>query len=267
MTDTGGLSSQATKTVTVSSTDSPPAAVLAVSPASGPAPLAVSADASASTDSDATPIASYSFNFGDGTTVGPQAGATASHTYSSAGSYTVTVTVTDTGGLSSQATKTVTVSSTSINLVGNSGFEAGLSGWNASGSGTGVTLTQVAAGHGGIYAAALTNTSTANSGCTLNDSPNWITTTSTGTYTGSLWVRADSPGRSLNLRFREYTGTTLDGSATTTITLTTSWQLVAVTYKPTQPGASTLDFNAYTTTANSPPGVCFYADDASIVLG
>src|SRR6202042_3536735 len=55
------------------------------------------------------PISSYSFNFGDGTTVGPQSGATANHTYQSAGSYTVTVTATDSNNLTSQATKSVTV--------------------------------------------------------------------------------------------------------------------------------------------------------------
>ncbi|HXP18480.1 MAG TPA: PKD domain-containing protein, partial [Streptosporangiaceae bacterium] len=44
------------------------------------------------------------------TTVGPQVGATAAHTYTAAGSYTVTVTVTDGNNLTSQASKTVTVS-------------------------------------------------------------------------------------------------------------------------------------------------------------
>ena len=239
-------------------------AVLSVSPASGPAPLLVTANASGSTDTDSTPIASYRFDFGDGTTVGPQAGATASHSYSANGSYTVTVTVTDTAGLSSQASKTVSVSGTSTNLVGNSGFETSLSGWNVSGSGSNVTLTQVAGGHTGSYAAKLTNTGTANSGCTLNDSPNWVTTTTAGLYTASIWVRADSAGAPLNLRFREYAGSTLLNTATTTITLTTNWQQVTLTYTATSLG-STLDFNAYMSTANSPPGTCFYADDATIL--
>ncbi len=180
----------------------------------------------------------------------------------------MTVTVTDTGGLSSQATKSVTVSAGGpTNLVGNAGFESGTSGWNTSGSGTGVTLSQVQGGHGGSYAAALTNTGSSNSGCTLNDAPNWVATTSSGTYTGSVWVRADNAGRTLTLRFREYAGSTLEGTAMTNITLSTSWQQVTVTYVPKQPGSSNLDFNAYTSTANSPPGVCFYADDASITLG
>ena len=85
-----------------------PAAALSVSPASGTAPLAVTADASAST-AGSSPISSYAFDFGDGTTAGPQASPTAAHTYSSAGSYTVTVTATDGNNLTSQATKSVTV--------------------------------------------------------------------------------------------------------------------------------------------------------------
>src|SRR5205823_1393027 len=88
-----------------------PNASLTVTPNSGTAPLNVTADASASTDTDNTPIATYAFDWGDGTAATPpQAGATAPHTFAAVGTYTVTVTVKDTAGLSSTATKTVTVS-------------------------------------------------------------------------------------------------------------------------------------------------------------
>jgi parallel beta-helix repeat protein len=110
VTDTAGLSSTASASVTVGPVDSPPAASLVMTPSSGTVPLAVTADASGSTDTDATPIETYTFNFGDGSAaVGPQAGATASHTYAAAGSYTVTVTVKDTAGLSSTAAAAVQV--------------------------------------------------------------------------------------------------------------------------------------------------------------
>jgi parallel beta-helix repeat protein len=202
ITDTAGNASTATQQVTVSAVDLPPAAALSVSPGSGLIPMAVTADASASTDTDATPIASYKFNFGDGTAaVGPQAGATATHTYTTAGTYTVTVTVTDTVGKSSTATQQVTAYA---NLVGNPGFETGTSGWNTSGSGSGISLAQVAGGHSGGFSAKLTNANTTASTCLLNDSPNWVAKTSAGQYTGTLWVRADSVGATLNLRFREY---------------------------------------------------------------
>ena len=269
VTDTLGLSAQTTRQVTVAAGDAPPAASLSVTPTSGTAPLQVTADASGSTDTDTTPISTYAFDFGDGSpSVGPQAGPTAAHTYTTAGTYTVTVTVVDSGGLSSKATKQVTVGGAGPpNLVGNPGFESGTPGWNTSGSGTGVTLTRVAGGHSGSWSAELTNTNTANSGLTLNDSPNWVSTTSVGTYTASVWVRADSPGATLTLRLREYVGSTQAGAASAAILLTTAWQQVTVTYVPVSPGSSTLDLNAFVGTAASPPGASFYADDASVTVG
>jgi parallel beta-helix repeat protein len=267
VTDSAGLASTATAHVTATSADSPPNAALSVSPSSGSAPLQVSANASASTDTDSTPISSYTFDFGDGSAaVGPQAGATASHTYTSAGTYTVTVTVKDTGGLSSTATANVAVQAGGpVNLIGNPGFENGLSGWNTSGSDPGVTLTQVAGGHSGSFAARLANPGTVAATYALNDSPNWANSTTAGTYTGSLWVRSDTPGASLKLRFREYVGSTLAGSATSSVTLTSSWQQVTVTYSPVSPGSSTLDFNAYV--AKGAAATSVDADDASITRG
>ena len=150
------------------------------------------------------------------------------------------------------------------NAIANPSFETSTSGWNANGSGSGVTLTRVEGGHSGAWAAKLANGGTASALCLLNDSPNWVATSSAGTYAGSLWVRAETPGATLRLRFREWSGGTLLGSATTQVTLTTSWQQVAVRYAVTAPGSSTLDFNAYISAA--PPGTCFSADDASISL-
>jgi parallel beta-helix repeat protein len=260
--DTAGLSSTATTQVTVAPPDLPPSAALTITPGWGVTPLSVTADASASSDTDDTPIASYRFNFGDGTAaVGPQGSPLATHTYRSAGVYTVTVTVTDTAGQSSVATAQVTAFG---NLVANPGFETDLSGWNTSGSGSNIALTRVSGGRSGNWAAKLTNTGTTASTATLNDSPDWAKPSSAGTYTGTLWVRSDTSGATLRLRFREYSGSTLVGSAITTATLTTSWQQVAVTYSPQSPGSSTVDFNAYVSSAA--PGTAFYADDAAIFL-
>jgi len=228
----------------------------------------MTADASASTDADATPIASYSFDFGDGSgAVGPQPGATAAHTYTQPGTYTVTVTVTDTGGSSATATAVVDVAAPgSQEFVGNPGFETDLTGWNTSGSSSGVTLTRTSGGHTGNWSAQVSNATTASVGtCLLNDSPNWVKTTAAGTYTASMWARADSAGSVVKLRFREYAGTTLVGTATSQLTLSSSWQQVTLTYTPSSPGSSTLDLNAYVSAA--PPGTCFYADDMSVTLG
>jgi parallel beta-helix repeat protein len=262
VTDTAGLASTVTATVSVAApADNPPVAALAVTPSSGPAPLQVAADASGSSDPDATPIQSYGFDFGDGSVpTGPQPGATAAHTYTADGTYTVAVTVTDTAGQSSTAHADVTVGS-SQNLVANPGFEAGLTGWNTSGSGTGVTIARVSDAHSGSFAGELANTSTSPASCTLNDSPNWVRTTVSGTYTGSFWVKAPTAGATLKVRFREYDGTTNAGSVTAQFTLTTSWQHVFVNYAPSVLG-STLDFNAYISSA--PPGTCFTADDVDI---
>jgi parallel beta-helix repeat protein len=264
VTDTAGQSSSASAQVTVSAAqiDSPPNAALTVSPSSGAAPLAVTADASGSSDTDATPIASYSFAFGDGSaTVGPQVQATASHSYA-AGSYTVTVTVTDTAGQSSSASAQVTVSA-GANLVKNPGFETDLTGWNTSGSDANVTLARVAGGHSGSWAAQLLNTGGTASTADLNDSPNWVKTTLPGSYVGSIWARADAPGATLTLRFREYNGSVLAGSTSAQVALTTSWRQVSVTHTVVAPGASTLDFNVYVSKA--PAGTGFYADDVSIL--
>jgi len=156
--------------------------------------------------------------------------------------------------------------SLSVSFVKNPGFETDLSGWNTGGSGTGITLARVSGGHSGSWAAQLTNTGTVASTCVLNDSPDWVKPTSAGTYTGSMWVRADAAGAVAKLRFREYaiSGGTLLGTATSQVTLTTSWQLVSVTYAVTSPGTSTLDFNALV--SGAAPGPCLYADDAAVLL-
>ncbi|MDQ3086403.1 MAG: hypothetical protein M3Q67_06345, partial [Actinomycetota bacterium] len=160
--------------------------------------------------------------------------------------------------------KTSTASLT-INLVTNPGFETDISGWNTSGSGANVALTRAAGGYTGNWAAQITNTgSTTTTYATLQDSPNWVVSTLAGTYTGTLWVRADAPGAILKLKFQEYSGSTRLGSAISQTTLGASWQQVTVVYTIQAPG-STLDLQAYV--ANAAPGAVFYADDTSIVLG
>jgi hypothetical protein len=64
---------------------------------------------------------------------------------------------------------------------------------------------------------------------------------------------------------REWVGSTLAGSGTSTVKLTTSWQKVTLAYVPTSPGSSNIDLNAYV--AGAAAGTGFYADDVSIVRG
>lgn len=262
VTDTSGQATFATRQVSVAPAPDGPTAALSVTPSSGVAPLPVTADASGSFAASGSAIVSYTFDFGDGSpVVGPQSGATSSHTYA-AGSWTAAVTVTDSRGLRARATQTVTVNAPPTNLIGNSGFEAGTTGWNVSGR-AGITLSTTSGGHSGTYAAQLTNTTTSTQpDCTLNDSPNWVASTQAGTYVASAWVRGPA-GTTVRLRIREYNGSTFVGSATATASLATSWAQVSVSY-PIGVAGSTLDLTLYTT--NSAPGWCFDADDLWLSL-
>ncbi len=88
--------------VQVTIPNKPPAAVLSVSPLSGPAPLNVTASAAGSSDPDGS-IVSTAINFGDGSAL--VNAVSASHTYATAGTFTVTATVTDNlGAIASKAT-------------------------------------------------------------------------------------------------------------------------------------------------------------------
>ena len=82
----------------------PPTASFTATPTSGSAPLIVSFDAGASTGS--APL-SYAWNFGDTTT--SSGSATVQKTYNTAGTYTARLRVTDSAGVSSTASRTITV--------------------------------------------------------------------------------------------------------------------------------------------------------------
>ena len=152
------------------------------------------------------------------------------------------------------------------NLIGNPGFEVNTSGWSVLGSGSGVTLSRVSPGRGGSAGAALLqNGSTGLRKCQLNDDPNWVTNTSAGTYTASIWVRADSGGDPIRLKLLEKSGTTVVRSRTASGTLITSWQQVTVVLSSV-PSGRTLDVQVFVPLDFAGPGRCFYADDASITI-
>jgi len=184
-------------------------------------------------------------------------------TYTSATDYagpdSFTYAITDGKGGTASATVSIAVSSATPNLIGNPGFESDTSGWEAGAAFN--ALSRVAGGHSGGWAAQLSNTS-AGAQCTLDDKPSWVGVTQAGAYTLSIWARSDTPGLTFKLRIREYKSGAQQGSAATSATLTSAWQQVTVVYTPAAPGLSNLDFQAFT--VNSPVGVCFQADDASI---
>jgi hypothetical protein len=156
------------------------------------------------------------------------------------------------------AARSWTVLDSASNLIGNPGFEVDTSGWK--GDATANTLNRVAGGHSGGWAAEVSNT-VAGGTCGLDDKPSWVSFTQAGAYTASIWARSDTSGLTLKLRVREYASGVLQGSVSRSLALTSSWQQVTAVYTPVAPGSS-LDFEAFV--ANSPVGVCFQADDASI---
>ncbi|HEX2424241.1 MAG TPA: hypothetical protein VHN56_13970, partial [Actinomycetota bacterium] len=162
---------------------------------------------------------------GPGTvTFGDASSLSTTASFSASGTYVLRLTADD-SVLQTSDYLTVTVNSPSQNLVGNPGFETDTTGWNTSGSDAGVTLTRVSGGHSGGWSGLVANGGSGTAAtCKIQDVPNWVTTTSAGTYTGSMWVRADSPGATLTIKLREYKSSTLVGLKTASITLTTSWQ-------------------------------------------
>jgi hypothetical protein len=100
--------------------------------------------------------------------------------------------------------------------------------------------------------------------CALNDAPNRVTTTSPGVYGAIVWVRGETAGATFKLRIAEWAANTKLGSARATVTLSTEWQPVSVSYRPTAPGLSSLDLSGYV--LNASPGTCFLADDVGLSL-
>jgi hypothetical protein len=120
-------------------------------------------------------------------------------------------------------------------LVSNPGFETSLNGWRAVDNRTTLVRTCELA-HSGSCAAAVGRTKTGTA--TLDDSPNTVTaTTGDATYRASAWVRAPSL-RTITLRIREYSGSTVVRSSTTNATGNDGWQQLAVTSAATSAGHS-----------------------------
>jgi PKD repeat protein len=245
------------------STPVAPTASFTANPATGAAPLTVTFN---NTTTGSTPM-TWAWDFNEDDIID----STVQHptvVFNTAGTYTVELTATN--SVSSNTTTgdvVVTEPQPSQDFVGNRGFETDTAGWGITGSGPGVALTRVTTPtpHTGSGAALLRNNASATRKCVLNDVPNWVTTTQAGLYTGSIWVRAGTAGKTIKITFREMNGATLVKSRVVTYTLTTSWQRLTVTYTPVQAGTSTLDFQVFMPKAQAPPGVCFYADDASIL--
>ncbi|RYU14868.1 carbohydrate binding domain-containing protein [Nocardioides iriomotensis] len=147
------------------------------------------------------------------------------------------------------------------NLVANNGFEKSLKGWD---SGPKSDLDRVKGGHSGKRAARVERTK-GKGKIQLKDVPGWVTTTATGTYTATMWVRSTDTKSTLKLRLRELqSGKTL-ATKVSPVKLTKKWSKVSVALKITRPGATALQVSA--TVKGAAKGKSFDADDVSLVLG
>lgn len=110
VTDDDGVSSTATKTITVSSPENePPNASFTATPKSGEAALQVEFDATESSDPDGS-IDMYNWSFG-------AFGETATHTFDTAGDYEVTLEVRDDDLATDSTSKTISVSAPDYNFL------------------------------------------------------------------------------------------------------------------------------------------------------
>jgi len=273
--DDSALSAADTVTITVNPSGGTNKAPVVTAPQPQTITLSGAADLAGSVTDDglpnppATTTITWSKVSGPGTVTFTNASAASTQArFTQTGTYVLALKGDD-SALSTTAQVQVTVNADSggsggTNLAGNPGFETALTGWKAS---TGA-LTRVAVPHTGGWAGEMTNTGTSSITCQLNDSPNWVaSTTAGGTYTATAWVKGDAAGAgsTVRLRFREYNsaGTNL-GSKEASVVLTTGYQQVVLTYTPTAAG-STLDFNVLR--GSTPAGArCYDVDDISIVV-
>ena len=151
--------------------------------------------------------------------------------------------------------------------VANGTFEASTSGWLATPKDDGTApaaLARVAGGHTGSYAAKVSNTSNATATTVLNDSPNTVTSTTSGlTYRATAWLRASQANTSLGLRMMQFdTNNALLSSKQSAYWATdTAWHQITVDLAATKTGAS-LDVNALAWDVG--PGKSFLVDDVSV---
>ena len=155
------------------------------------------------------------------------------------------------------------------NLVGNPGFESGLTGWAKYGSG--VTLTRVVGtgshpAHGGSAMALVTSTSSSSFG--IDDSPNWVTRVAGAgaRYKITAWVKSLNNTGKVKIRVNELepdddqVGSTAYSNEPS---LSSSWQLLTA-FITVRRGSSKLSVRITEAPPSSNRG--FYIDDISIEL-
>jgi hypothetical protein len=148
----------------------------------------------------------------------------------------------------------------SMNLVGNPSFETSLSGWG----GYEAAIQRVSGGLDGAYAASVTAQRSAS--WSISPSPRQVPSVTAGTvYTGTAAVKARSGQKMVCLVMREWSGSTVVGSASSCLTPSSSWTTVrAIAYTAKSTGNS-LDLYAYG--RNGVSGSAFDVDAFSLTTG
>jgi hypothetical protein len=142
-------------------------------------------------------------------------------------------------------------------LVTNPGFEAGLGGWKRDKRTSLARVCTVA--HGGSCSAEL-GRPRFDGDALLDDSPQTVPSTTAGaTYAASAWVRAPA-GRTVTLRVRELSGTTVVRSTVATVAGTGGWQQLAFT-SPAAAGGTSLSVEILVSLTTS---LKAYVDDLSL---
>ena len=135
---------------------------------------------------------------------------------------------------------TAVAGAATVNLVANSTFSAGTTGWYTRSGGS----LAVVPGHDGHRAIRLRNQTAAPLTLALNDKVNTVRATVAGaTYQASAWVRTDAPGLTTAARMMEYQRLLYRGEKRTSAWLrTTGWVKVTANYTA-KANQSTIDFN------------------------
>ncbi len=174
---------------------------------------------------------SYAVNTGGTTTTTAPPSTTTSTTVPPS---STTTTVPPTTTTVPPTTTTTVVTPPSGELVANPGFESSLANWGTGNNATTLTRT-CAVAHSGACAAEIGRRSSTGD-AVMDDSPNSVSSTTAGrVYAASAWIKAPA-GRSVTLRVREYRGSKVTQSRTTTVTGTGAWQQVAVNSAPAAGG-------------------------------
>jgi fibronectin type 3 domain-containing protein len=212
---------------------------------------------------------------------GTQIGSTTATNFNDSGlsastAYSYSIIASDTTGATATSNTvtatTFAAAASTVQWIGNQSIESGITGWSGLYNTTSKS-SQGIGGYDGSYSLRSTNSGSVNGSNGFVDKPTWLdgsvgkATVAGTTYTGSVWVKADTPGQKLTLFLRELNSA---GAAMNkvpynigvTVTATdTNWFNITETY-PAQASGDNIKFYVYD--SNVAAGQGFNADMMSL---